>query len=99
MDLSQGSGEGLVEDEELILLKRLMRYPEVIDKAARLAEPSQLSQYLLELSSEFNTYYAKHRVISEDRELSGDRLALIEALKMTLGSGLSRICIQPLERM
>ena len=97
--LALGSGGGLVEDEEVTLLKRLLRYPEVIDKAARSAEPSQLSQYLLDLASDFNSYYARHRVISEDEDLSGDRLALIQALKKTLGSGLQRLCIRPLEKM
>ncbi|MGB1072036.1 MAG: DALR anticodon-binding domain-containing protein, partial [Planctomycetota bacterium] len=46
-----------------------------------------------------NRYYARHRVISDDATLSSHRLALIEALKRTLGSGLSRLCIRPLERM
>ncbi|MAJ28080.1 arginine--tRNA ligase [bacterium TMED181] len=97
--LSEGDGSGLLENEEMVLLKRLLRYPEVTDKAARTAEPSQLSQYLLDLASDFNSYYARHRVISEDLELSGHRLSLIRALKSTLGSGLKRLCIQPLERM
>lgn len=97
--LTPGDGSGLVEDEEIALLKRILRYPETIDKAARSAEPSQLSQYMLELASDFNSYYARHRVISDDAALSGHRLALIEALKRTLGSGLSRLCIRPLERM
>ncbi|MFL2857370.1 MAG: arginine--tRNA ligase [Planctomycetota bacterium] len=97
--LTPGDGSGLVEDEEIALLKRILRYPETIDKAARSAEPSQLSQYMLELASDFNSYYARHRVISDDAALSGHRLALIEALKRTLGSGLSRLCICPLERM
>ena len=97
--LTPGDGSGLVEDEEIALLKRILRYPETIDKAARSAEPSQLSQYMLDLASDFNSYYARHRVISDDEALSGHRLALIEALKRTLGSGLSRLCIRPLERM
>ena len=97
--LSENDGKGLVEDEELQLIKRLLRYPGIIDKAAKQAEPSQLSQYLLDLASEFNTYYSKHRVISDNAELSGHRLALIQALKTTLGSGLSKLCIKPLDRM
>lgn len=97
--MTPGDGSGLIEDEEIALLKRILRYPETIDKAARSAEPSQLSQYMLDLASEFNSYYARHRVISDDASLSSHRLALIEALKRTLGSGLSRLCIRPLERM
>jgi arginyl-tRNA synthetase len=99
LNLVSGGGDRLVEAEELVLLKRILRFPEVIARAARDAEPSHLSQYLLELAGEFNTYYAQHRVISDDVELSGDRLALVEALRRTLGRGLKLLCVEPLERM
>ncbi|MBT6452883.1 MAG: arginine--tRNA ligase [Planctomycetes bacterium] len=99
LKLVSGGGERLVEAEELVLLKRILRFPEVIARAARDAEPSHLSQYLLELAGEFNTYYAQHRVISDDAQLSGDRLALVEALRRTLGRGLKLLCVEPLERM
>lgn len=94
-----GDGSLLTEPEEIVLLKRVLRFPEVIERAARDAEPSQLSQYLLDLASEFNTYYAKHRVMGEDGQLTADRLALIEVLKTTMGRGLGLLCIKPLERM
>jgi len=97
--LAAGDGRLLEEAEELVLLKRILRFPEVVARAARDAEPSHLSQYLLELASEFNTYYAQHRVLGDDTSLSSDRLVLVEALKKTLGRGLQLLCIDPLERM
>jgi len=97
--IQMGDGSHLREPEEIVLLKRVLRFPEVIERAARDAEPSQLSQYLLDLASEFNTYYAKHRVMGEDGQTTADRLALIEVLKTTMGRGLGLLCIRPLERM
>jgi arginyl-tRNA synthetase len=97
--LAAGDGRLLEEAEELVLLKRILRFPEVVARAARDAEPSHLSQYLLELASEFNTYYAQHRVLGDDTSLSSDRLVLVGALKKTLGRGLQLLCIEPLERM
>ena len=97
--IETGDGSRLDQPSEIILLKRVLRFPDVILRAARDAEPSQVSQYLLELASEFNTYYAKHRIISEDLQLSGDRLALIEVLRSTMKSGLDLLCIRPIERM
>ena len=94
-----GDGSRLVEPEEMILLKRVLRFPEIIERAARDAEPSQLSQYLLELASEFNTYYSKHRVVGDDQQLSADRLALIQVLRSTMKQGLDLLCIKALERM
>jgi len=97
--LAAGDGRLLEEAEELVLLKRILRFPEVVARAARDAEPSHLSQNLLELASEFNTYYAQHRVLGDDTSLSSDRLVLVGALKKTLGRGLQLLCIEPLERM
>ncbi|MGE4632877.1 MAG: arginine--tRNA ligase [Planctomycetota bacterium] len=97
--IETGDGSRLDQPEEITLLKRVLRFPDVIERAARDAEPSQVSQYLLELASEFNTYYAKHRVIGEDLQLSGDRLALIGILRTTMKRGLQLLCIQPIERM
>ena len=99
LNIKSGGGGRLVEADEVVLLKRVLRFPEVIARAARDAEPSHLSQYLLELAGEFNTYYAQHRVIGDDLELSSDRLALVAALKRTLGKGLELLCVTPLERM
>ena len=73
--------------------------PESLSKQLLQLVTSHLSQYLLELASEFNTYYAQHRVLGDDSALSADRLALVEALKNTLGRGLKLLCIEPLERM
>lgn len=97
--IESGDGSRLDQPIEIMLLKRVLRFPDVILRAARDAEPSQVSQYLLELASEFNTYYAKHRVIGEDLQLSGDRLALIEVLRSTMKRGLELLCIRPVERM
>lgn len=94
-----GDGSLLVEPEEKALLVRLNRFDSVIARAAEEAEPSLLSQYLLDLAGEFNTYYAKHRVISDNTELTRHRLTLISALRVVLSRGLRLLCLEPLERM
>jgi len=94
-----GDGSLLVEAEEKALLLCLDRFDTVIARAALEAEPSILSQYLLDLAGEFNAYYAKHRIISDDGDLTRHRLSLIDALRVVLSRGLRILCLEPLERM
>ncbi len=78
-----------LEDAVPILLA-LGRYGEVIANAARRAEPSAVSQYLLGLCRDVNSWYAGHRVLGEDPGLTSARLALVRGTKdvVRLGLGL-----------
>lgn len=92
-------GSRLDKPEELALLREIARLREVLERAAVEAEPSILSQYLLGLASCFNTYYAQHRVLSEDVDLTAHRLRLVDALRVVLARGLRILGIEPLEQM
>jgi arginyl-tRNA synthetase len=84
------------------LCKLLGRYPEVVRHAAEAREPQELARYLLDLATAFHTYVSdarRHRVLSQDRELSRARLALVKAIRITLGKGLGLSGIQAPERM
>ncbi|MEM7168426.1 MAG: arginine--tRNA ligase [Planctomycetota bacterium] len=95
-----GSGELLVQPEELALLKEIASFESVLIRATAEAEPSLLSNYLLGLASAFNTYFASgHKILAEDATLAADRMQLVDALRIVLGRGLSILGITPLERM
>jgi len=89
----------LNEVEEKHVLSSLMLYPERIRQAAREYEPFVISSYLIDLAQEFNTYYQKHRVITDDTALSEARMTLCECVKTVLADGLRILGIIPLERM
>ena len=78
----------LVEREELELIKTLDRFPEVIRTAAQDFAPHLLAEYALSLSRSFHAYYDKHRVLTDDEELSRSRLALLKALHTVLRNSL-----------
>jgi arginyl-tRNA synthetase len=44
--------------------------------------------YLLDFAGEFHRYYNRHRVISEDLDLSRARLLLVENVQKTIRRGL-----------
>jgi arginyl-tRNA synthetase len=74
--------------EELVLLKMLANYPELVEGAARQLEPHRITYFLTELAAQLHSYYYKHRFISEDAELTQARLWLVLGVKTILVHGL-----------
>jgi arginyl-tRNA synthetase len=62
-------------------------------------EPHRLTFYLLELAGEFHRYYNRHRVISDDPELSRARLLLAENVQKTIRGGLEILGVDAPLRM
>ena len=56
-------------------------------------------RYLQELAACFHKFYDSHRVIDEDKQLSSQRLALIEAVRLVLGNGLRLLGVSAPEKM
>ena len=69
---------------ELSLIKQLIRFPEVIEDTVKDYQVQRLPQYALDLSAVFHQFYRDCRVISENKELSQARLALILATEIVL---------------
>jgi len=78
----------LVEPEELNLLKTMSAFPGIIENAALELAPHKIIFYLMELAGQLHSFYNKHKVISDNKELSLARLYLIEALSVVLKNGL-----------
>jgi len=51
--------------KNLILVKRLGDFPEVLSRALEEYEPSLIAVYMLELAMAFNVFLARHRVLGE----------------------------------
>ncbi len=87
---------------ELELSKLVERFPELVAHAAEAREPMEVARYLLDLATAFHSYISdgvRHRVLSDDRELSGVRLGLVRAIRTTLANGLGLLGIGAPERM
>ncbi len=87
---------------ELELLKRIGLFPELVERAATAREPQEVARYLLDLATAFHSYVSdakRHRVLSEDAELSQARVALVRAARTTLANGLGLLAISAPDRM
>ena len=87
------------EESETKLLKLLLHFPEIVDKAAATHKPHHLAQYLLSLSQAFNEFYHQLPVISEDSTLMKARLLLVDSVKQVLANGLNLLGIEAIEEM
>ena len=55
--------------------------------------------YLEELAAKFHRYYSKHRIITEEKEITNCRLFLIDSLRIIFDNGLSVLGIKAKEKM
>lgn len=81
----------LNEEEELVLIKQMVALPDVVLRAAQDFQPHLLPYYLQDLATQFHSFYTKHRVISENQELSEARLLLCDSVRIVLRNGLTLI--------
>lgn len=89
----------LNENQEINLTKLLLTLPDLITKAESSMEPQLIANYLMDIASDFHHYYAKHKVITDQKELSTARLNLINAVRQVLYNGLTILNISTPEKM
>lgn len=96
---SKGCAGLLGQDEEIRMIKALVRYPQVVGLAGRNLEPHRITFYLMELAGLFHAFYNKHRVLTEDKTLMSARLHLIKAVRTVIRNGLFLLGISAPEQM
>jgi arginyl-tRNA synthetase len=80
----------LTAPEEIQLMKTMGRFSEVVRVSAQGLAPHRVTYYLMELASQFHTYYNQHRVLcDDDGELANGRLALVLAVQKVIRNGLA----------
>jgi len=85
-------------ERELILM--ISRFPEIFIDVAENLKPHLIADYANSLADKFNTFYASLPVIrAEPSELSGARIILVDAVRITLRNALNLIGIEAPERM
>jgi arginyl-tRNA synthetase len=87
-DRDSVSVERLEVAEEIELIRKMIQFNDVLEDSVGELEPHRLVFYLLDLAGEFHRYYNRHRVISEDTDLSRARLLLVENVQKTVRRGL-----------
>jgi arginyl-tRNA synthetase len=88
--------------EEIELIKKLGQFPDLVARATDSRAPHHVAYYLRELAGLFNPYVQdgkRHRVLSEDAELTAARLALTRAVQIVLANGLRLLGLSAPQQM
>ena len=92
----------LTQTTELTLIREMLKFPELVIKAAENLEPHHLPYYAVQLATAFHNFYEKCRVLSsdpKDQDITIARLKLVEASKIVLGRSLALMGIGRPENM
>jgi arginyl-tRNA synthetase len=89
----------LQEEEEYQLLKTLASYPALVADAATDLAPHRIIFFLMELAGNFHSFYNKHKVVTEDQQLTAARLCLCQGIKTVLANGLDLVGLTAPEKM
>lgn len=90
----------LVSEKETDLLKHINEFPGVVADAALTRSPNKICNYIQKLAQYFHSFYGAHKIIDkENPTLTNERLALLEATKITLKNALYLLGVEAPEKM
>ncbi|MCK4354820.1 arginine--tRNA ligase [Candidatus Parcubacteria bacterium] len=95
----QAKFELLEHTSELNLIKQVIRFPEVVGDTAEDYRVQRLPQYALDLAEAFHQFYRDCPVISDNKELTQARTALILAVQFVLKNSLGLMGISAPSKM
>ncbi len=90
----------LENEKEVALLKLINEFTNEVSDAAKLRAPNKICNYIQKLAQHFHSFYAHNKVNDKDNlELTNERVALLEATRITLRNALNLIGISAPEKM
>jgi len=89
----------LTDDEAQALLRLISRFPDVIREAAEKYEPSMITRAVTDIAQAYNKYYYEHRILDGEPHAAAARVALTDAVRQVVKTGLYLIGIDAPERM
>ncbi|OUM95665.1 MAG: arginine--tRNA ligase [Thermobacillus sp. ZCTH02-B1] len=89
----------LTVEAEFDLMRKMGELPQEVADAAEARAPHRLVRYVYELATIFHSYYKAERVITDDREQTAARLALLAAVRIVIANVLRLIGVTAPERM
>lgn len=90
---------------ELEIIRDLSLFPKIISSCAQTGEIHKIAYYLQAISASFHSLWnlgkedEEYKFITEDKEVSSARLALVEVVSKVIRIGLQLIGVKPLEKM
>ncbi|KAF2813941.1 arginyl-tRNA synthetase [Mytilinidion resinicola] len=89
----------LTEPHAINLVRLLARFPDTIQNTLKTHEPTTVLTYLFRMTHALNSSYDVLKVIGSEPELMKARLALYDATRSVIKSGMRLLGLKPVERM
>ena len=86
-------------EREIALVKKMARFPAVLDSVIRELRPHLLAIYARELADEFNSFYHFEPVIQSEGKVRDRRLTMVAAVRNTLKEALGTLGIDAIATM
>jgi len=96
---SDGDVSLLTNEPELILIRKILLLPLLVETVARTLEPHHLTYYAQDLATVFHSFYKQCRVVSRNENLTKARLKLVLAAKTVLARTLHLMGMTAPEKM
>lgn len=94
------NADQLNSEKAIDLLKHIGQFPQFIIDAAEKRAPHRLTQYIFDLAAHLHSFYNAEKVLDgDDPEKTNARLALMEAVRVTIANGLKLIGVTAPESM
>lgn len=87
------------EVEEIILLRMIANFQEVVLQAAKEYAPNIISTYLFHLAQQYNLVYQKYPILKADSEIKNFRLLLTKSVAQIIKNGLALLGIETVEKI
>jgi arginyl-tRNA synthetase len=104
--LAQSDLNRLSDAAEVGLIRKIARFPGMVEAAAKAHEPHRIAFYLYEFAGEFHGLWNRGKdspqlrfIYETDRELTRARVALVAATKQVLASGLGILGVKAMHEM
>lgn len=85
--------------EEKELIRHMAALPDVIEGAAISMEPHRITTYLRDIATTLHSYYYHHRVLTDDEDVTGARLAMVLGVRTAIAKALTLLGVSAPERM
>jgi arginyl-tRNA synthetase len=89
----------LSHPKEIELIKKIIQFPDIIQKCSRDYELQRIPNYAREIATTFHQFYEECKIIGDKKNLTQARLALVLATKIVLKEVLDLMGISAPERM
>lgn len=89
----------LLEEPELLLIKKLAGFGNAIENASRELKPNLIAIYAREVADAFNQFYRYVPVLGAEPEFRASRLALVDCSRIVLANALDTLGITAPESM